>query len=294
MGARKENPFIAVNCAALPRDLIESELFGVEKGGFTGADKSRSGRFERANGGTLFLDELGELSERAQAKLLRVIQTGELERVGGEKKIKVDVRIVAATNVDLEARVKKGTFRADLFYRLNVFPITIPPLRERYSDIPGLVNKFIKKFNKKHGKDVLGITDETLHRFYAYQWPGNIRELENILERGVILAEKHSRIESSHICMGMPESDASSMTVNKHGELKHAGEEGEVNAESMLSYILSQGMSFESLEKQLLQAALQETNGNVQQVARMLKITGPQCRYRMKKLGLCKEENKPS
>ena len=290
IGNRSQEPFIAVNCAALPNELVESELFGVEKGAYTGAEKSRAGRFERANGGTLFLDELGELSSEAQAKLLRVIQTGELERVGGSKIIKVDVRLIAATNVDLMERVREGGFRADLYYRLNVFPITIPPLRERYSDIPGLINKFIEKYNKRHGKDIIGITDETLKHFMSYDWPGNIRELENIMERGVILANNQTRIESTHICIGMPKLEGDYMGINGQGELRPEDSIGSGsnmgNTPDLIAIALEQGITFESLEKELLQAALDKTNGNVEKAARLLQITGPQFRYRLKKLGI--------
>ena len=284
MGARNDAPFIAVNCAALPRELVESELFGVEKGGYTGADKSRPGRFERANGGTLFLDELGELDAPAQAKLLRAIQTGEFERVGGTEKIKVDVRLIAATNANLLTRVREGTFRADLYYRLNVFPITIPPLRERRADIPGLIRKFIDKYNKKYGKHVLGVTDDTLQRFAAYHWPGNIRELENILERGVILSENHGRIESSQVCLGMPHLSDDFMVIGCDGNLEPNSKPDAID--DLLARMVQAGVDFEQLEKQMLEKALKKAGGNVLEAARILGISGPQCRYRLKKLGL--------
>ena len=290
MGRRKANPFIALNCAALPRDLVESELFGVEKGGYTGADKSRPGRFERADGGTLFLDELGELDAKAQSKLLRVIQTGELERVGGKEVIKVDVRIIAATNADLMEKVQQGEFRADLYYRLNVFPITIPPLRDRLSDIPRLIGKFIKKYNKRYGKQVAGVTDETLQRFNAYRWPGNIRELENIIERGVIMADNHVQIESTHVCIGMPEVQCNSMGIDLAGGLANSSMEENstlmTDIKVIMSAIIEQGCSLPDLENKILQSALQKSDGNVEKAARVLGITGPQCRYRLKKAGL--------
>lgn len=286
MGNRRKEPFVAVNCAALPRELVESELFGVEKGGYTGADKSRKGRFERANGGTLFLDELGELNERAQAKLLRAIQTGEFERVGGSEKIKVDVRLIAATNADLAKRVQEGTFRADLYYRLNVFPIMIPPLRERYADIPGLIRKFVDRYGKKYGKHILGVTDEALRRFYAYQWPGNIRELENIVERGVILADDHGHIGANHVCMGMPETDNQYMVVGEQGNLEHCAKKPIHSFDLLLEQMLKQGVELELLEHRLLEKALYKAEGNVLETARLLGMTGPQCRYRLKKLGL--------
>lgn len=185
---RHQKPLIKVNCAAIPKDLFESEFFGHEKGAFTGATSRRMGRFELANGGTLFLDEMGELPLDIQAKLLRVLQEQEFERVGGHTTLNVDVRIIAATNRALELEVAEQRFREDLFYRLNVFPIKIPPLRDRQEDIPLLVQHFIKKCAKKYGKTVEGAQDTTLQQLLTHSWPGNIRELENIIERGVILS----------------------------------------------------------------------------------------------------------
>jgi len=185
---RKDKPFLAVNCAALNENLIESELFGHEKGAFTGADKSKLGKFELANGGTLFLDEVGELPLVTQAKLLRVLQEGTFERVGGTKTIKTDVRIIAATNRDLEKMVSDGEFREDLYYRLNVFPIKLPPLRERKDEIPLLLDYFIKKYSQKFQKIVKNYDKGFLDKLMMYDFPGNIRELENIVERSIILA----------------------------------------------------------------------------------------------------------
>ncbi len=291
-GHRKDEAFIAVNCAALPTELVEAELFGAEKGSYTGADKTRIGRFERADGGTLFLDELAELSEAAQAKLLRVLQTGEFERVGGGKAVKVDVRLIAATNMDLEEQVRAGKFRADLFYRLNVFPITIPPLRERTADIPELVVKFVRKLNRKYGKKVMGVTDEALARFRAYDWPGNIRELENILERGVILTQNNQHIESKLICMNMPGTSLDSMVIADDGSLEIAGEPARESTSatedigSLLHKLSADGLSLDQIEQRLLETALQEAGGNVEAAARKLGMSGPQCRYRLKKLNL--------
>jgi formate hydrogenlyase transcriptional activator len=187
MSPRKERPLITVNCAALPANLIESELFGREKGAFTGADARRVGRFEVAHGSTLCLDEIGELPLELQAKLLRVIQHGEFERLGSSHTTKVDVRIVATTNRDLEEEVRKGRFRQDLYYRLNVFPITVPPLRQRKEDIPLLVEAFIARYSRKLGKQITSIQKETMKTLQEYPWPGNVRELESIIERAVIL-----------------------------------------------------------------------------------------------------------
>jgi len=188
-GPTADGPFIKFNCAALPESIVESELFGHEKGAFTGAIAARKGRFELADGGTIFLDEVGELSLSMQAKLLRVLQEKTFERVGGSRPIKVDLRIIAATNRDLPEMVEKGTFREDLYYRLNVFPLTIPPLRERHSDIVLLADYFVTRFAGEMGKEVTRISTPALNMLTAYHWPGNVRELENVIERSVILAE---------------------------------------------------------------------------------------------------------
>jgi len=185
---RRENPFVAVNLAAIPESLVDSELFGHEKGAFTGAYKRRLGRFELAHGGSIFLDEIGSLRVDVQAKLLRVLQEHEVERLGGTQTIKVDARLLAATNIDLRRAIAAGTFREDLYYRLNVVPITVPPLRDRLDDIPLLVSHFIQKYSQKFGRTVREITDDALELLKTYAWPGNVRELENIIERSVALA----------------------------------------------------------------------------------------------------------
>jgi transcriptional regulator with GAF, ATPase, and Fis domain len=186
---RSSRVFVGVNCAAIPRDLIASELFGHEKGAFTGATHQHLGRFELANGGTIFLDEVGELPGETQIALLRVLQEHEFERVGGTRSIQTNVRVIAATNRDLEAAIAGGTFRTDLFYRLNVFPIEVPPLRERKEDIPLLVEYFIDRYARKAGKSIRGINKKSLDLLRAYPWPGNIRELQNVIERSLILCE---------------------------------------------------------------------------------------------------------
>jgi len=186
---RVSRPFVSVNCAAIPRDLIASELFGHEKGAFTGATQQRLGRFELANGGTLFLDEVGELPAETQVALLRVLQEHEFERVGGTRRIRADVRVITATNRDLQAAITAGSFRSDLFYRLNVFPIEIPSLRERNEDIPLLVEYFIDRYARKAGKNIKRVNKKTLELLQSYPWPGNIRELQNVIERSVILCE---------------------------------------------------------------------------------------------------------
>jgi formate hydrogenlyase transcriptional activator len=186
---RKDRPMITVNCASLPANLIESELFGRERGAFTGAHVRQIGRFELADGGTIFLDEIGEMPLELQSKLLRVIQDGEFERLGSPRTIKTDVRIIAASNRNLKEEIKNGTFREDLFYRLNVFPITIPPLRLRKEDVPLLVNHFVAKFNKKIGKKIETVSKNTLNALQEYSWPGNVRELESVIERAVITSQ---------------------------------------------------------------------------------------------------------
>ena len=189
LSERSSKPFVSVNCAAIPRDLIASELFGHEKGSFTGAVQRRVGRFELADGGTIFLDEVGELPKETQIALLRVLQEREFERVGGTRSIPTNVRVVAATNRDLRAATAAGTFRSDLFYRLNVFPLEMPPLRDRREDIPELVEHFIDRSARNVGKNIRGINKKSLDLLQAYPWPGNIRELQNVIERSAILCE---------------------------------------------------------------------------------------------------------
>ena len=280
LSKRVDKPFIAINCATLPEELIEAELFGVEKGAFTGAEKSRPGRFERADGGTLFLDELSELSPKAQSKLLRVIQTGELDRVGGISTIKVDVRIIVATNEDLEEQVQLGKFRADLFYRLNVFPVTIPPLRERLEDLSGLINKFIKRNNTKYSKKVKGVSDLAMEWFRSYAWPGNIRELENVIERGVLLTPNHQLIDTNKL-LGQLQPEQSSVTsgLNNDGCLTYL----EDQSQSSLSKLIEEGLTYEELEVNSLKEILESADGNISAAARKAKMGDAQFRYRLKK-----------
>lgn len=285
MSPRHDRPFVAVNCAALPKDLIEAELFGVEQGAYTGAEKPRPGRFERAHGGVLFLDEVGELTERAQAKLLRVLQTGEVDRVGSVATRKVDVRLVAATNSDLEKMIKDGRFRADLYYRLNVFPVHIPPLRERLEDLQGLVKKFIGRYNTKYGKQVPGLTDRAMEWFRSYGWPGNIRELENVLERGVLLAPSGCLIDTSHLFAQLEPSETSAGSrIAAEGGLVPASE----CTRRTFQDLVKQDFSLDDLESELMKMALQESKGNVSAAARLLKLGDAQFRYRMKKYNISK------
>lgn len=276
MSTRAAHPFIAVNCAALPGELIESELFGVERGAFTGASASRAGRFERAHGGTLLLDEVGDLPLPAQAKLLRVLQTGEVERLGGTAARKVDVRVVAATNVDLEAAVDAGRFRRDLFYRLNVYPIRIPPLRERIEDIPALAEHMLQRFQALHGKRVGGFTDRALDALSRYPWPGNVRELENLIERGLILANANEPIDTQHL---FPMLDpAALVVVNSSGRLEQVAGGG---ATSLYDEVQRRGLCLDALEDALIQEAVNRAGGNLAAAARALGLTRPQLSYRL-------------
>lgn len=279
MSRRAAAPFVAVNCAALPHELIESELFGVEKGAFTGAHASRAGKFERADGGTLFLDEVGELPLPAQAKLLRVLQEGEIERLGDERVRKINVRLVAATNVDLQAAVKAGRFRSDLFYRLNVYPVRIPPLRERTADIQPLVEAMVQRFSALHDKRVAGITDKALRALKSYAWPGNIRELENIIERGIILTPQNDWIEIEHLFTEPQDFGSVQHTINDAGSLADA----ECIREALCRQIMTSGLGLDDLEEALIQHAVRESNGNLSGAARLLRITRPQLNYRLKK-----------
>ncbi|MEW6565314.1 MAG: sigma 54-interacting transcriptional regulator [Spirochaetota bacterium] len=254
---RASQTFIKVNCAALPESIIESELFGHEKGSFTGALNQRKGRFELANGGTIFLDEIGDLSPQIQVKLLRVLQEREIERVGGSQPIKVDVRLIAATNRNLEADIKSGRFREDLFYRLNVFPIHIPPLRERKSDIILLADFFAEKYAQKNGKLIKRISSPALDLLSSYHWPGNVRELENCIERAVILSTDNV-IHSYHL----PPSLQSAQSTQT---------EPTTTLEAALS----------RLEKELIIEALKITGGNMAAAARRLGITERQMGLRV-------------
>lgn len=279
---RANNPFVAVNCACIPHDLIEAELFGVEKGAYTGAHAAREGKFERANGGTIFLDEVIELTPRAQATLLRVLQEGELERVGDTMTRKVDVRVVAATNEDLEQAVANGRFRADLFFRLNVFPVRIPPLRERSEDIGLLVEHFLDKYQREYKKQTLGVTDKAMSMLLSYSWPGNVRELENMIERGVILTDHNRAIEMEHFFPSLTEPTHPLNILNSQGRIEP--EFGEYHGrERLADAILESGISLDDLEQLLISKALQRSDQVVTNAARLLGLTRPALAYRMKK-----------
>jgi Nif-specific regulatory protein len=267
--SRKGKPFIKVNCAALPDSLIESELFGHERGAFTGATNIRIGRFEAANGGTIFLDEFGDIPASTQVKLLRVIQQREIERLGSSKPIKVNVRIICATNRNLEELMIQDKFREDLYYRINVFPIYIPPLRERINDIPVLTDFFIEKFNNRHGKNIKRITSSAIDTLMVYHWPGNIRELENCIERACILS--HDHVIRTH---NLP---ASLQTA----ESSKTGQSG------TLDIIIGK------IEKQIIIDALTSTKGNSAKAAEQLGITERMMGIRTKKYDIDPKRFKP-
>jgi len=278
--SRRDKPLIKVNCAAIPKDLVESELFGYEKGAFTGAVGSKPGRFELADGGTLFLDEIGEIPVEIQVKLLRALQESEFERVGGIKTLSVDVRLIAATNRDLKALISEGRFREDLYYRLAVVPIALPPLRDRKDDIPLLVQHFIEKYDRRLGKRVEGIEDEALQVLMAYGWPGNIRELENLMERSVLFADG-PRIEAASLPDSLRErGGGAALPIAAVGPL------GAIAAPSGASMkeIVRQAQA--ELEKELIGRALADTGGNVTRAAKRLQISRKSLQVKMKELGL--------
>ena len=280
-GGRPDGPFIAVNCAAIPPELVESELFGVEKGAYTGALVSRQGRFERADGGSLFLDEIGDLPLAAQAKLLRVLQDGQIERLGDQKTRRVKVRLIAATNSDLQQLVREGRFRSDLYYRLNAYQIRIPPLRERKEDVSVLAKRFLEKYSTLHGKKLRGFTDKAKRALLTYSWPGNIRELENMIERGVILAPGGTRIEVNHLFSSLPEEQPREFGLDAHGGLEVGRWEA---GKSLCEAIFNGVMTLDQLEVMLLETAIDKARGNLSSAARMLGLTRPQFAYRLKHL----------
>ncbi len=255
---RRERAFIKVNCAALPETLLESELFGYERGAFTGAVARKEGRFELADGGTLFMDEIGDLSPATQAKLLRVLQEGEFERLGGTRTLKADVRLVAATNADLVTRVREKRFREDLFYRLNVITIQIPPLRERREDIPLLAQHFLRRFAAKNAKQLTGFTDEAMDLLQTYAWPGNVRELENVIERAVVLT-RSSMVSPADF----PETLVGSDQAARH-------------------LVISIGTPLEEVEDRLIEETLRYTKGDKTLAAKLLGIATRTIYRRMK------------
>ena len=276
--SRCKESFIAINCAAIPHDLVESELFGVEKGAFTGALISRPGRFERANAGTLFLDEVGDLPLSAQAKLLRVLQEGEVERVGGTKTYKVNVRLVAACNYNLKQLVEEGKFRTDLYFRINALQINIPPLRERALDILLIAKKFLKKYSAISGKKLRGFSDKSKLALLAYQWPGNVRELQNVVERGVMLAPNGTHIAINHMFPSYNNDNSLEFGLDAKGGLSASQKE---SGKDFCEAILSGKITLEQANTLLAEAAVEKANGNLSAAARMLGLTRPQLAYRL-------------
>ena len=270
---RKNNPLIKINCAAIAETLMESELFGYEKGAFTGASITKPGKFELAHKGTLFLDEVGEIPRDMQVKLLRVIQEQEFERVGGLKTIKVDVRIIAATNKNLLQDVRDGRFREDLYYRLNVFPLVMPPLRERAEDIPSFVDYFVEKFNKKLMLNITGIDEQVAKMFLAHNWPGNIRELENLLERMMLLA-RGEKITVSEI----PDEI-------KSGMVNMPGQAAPDDKKPFKDFVRNQ---MENVESQMIVKCLEESGGNVTKAAKQLGLSRKGLQLKMIKYNLRK------
>lgn len=275
--SRAGRPFIKVNCAAIPHALIESELFGYDKGAFTGAVGSKPGRFELAQGGTLFLDEIGEIPLEMQVKLLRVLQEGELERVGGLKTIRVDVRLIAATNRDLRRETAAGRFREDLFYRLNVVPIELPPLRDRIDDVPMLAAFFLEKFNARLGKAIQGIDEQALLRLSRYRWPGNIRELENFMERAVLFAD------GNRVTVRDLPPEALDGTAGAASEQEAKGDDSSRIGDGLKEQVRA---AMSRIEREFIVRALEQTNGNVTHAARLLKISRKGLQLKMKELDL--------
>jgi two-component system nitrogen regulation response regulator NtrX len=271
--ARRDRPFVRVNCAAIPRDLVESEMFGHERGAFTGATDRRIGRFELAHTGTLFLDEVGDLHAEAQAKLLRAIEAREIERVGGGKPIRIDVRILAATNKDLERAVADGTFREDLFFRLNVIPIALPPLRDRPGDLPALVRHFADRHRTRTGRPLVRWAPEALSALAHYRWPGNVRELANIVERLAIL---HAGTE-----IGLREVQQVLPVTAGDGSAPTTAQRAEPEAP-----MLPLSDALDAYERRLIAAALSMSDGNVAEAARQLQTDRPNLYRRMRRLGL--------
>jgi len=271
-GERRNNAFVSINCAALPENLIESELFGHEKGAFTGATQQRKGRFEMANGGTIFLDEIGDISPAVQVRLLRVLQERSFERVGSSESVSVNVRVLAATSRNLEEEIEKKVFREDLYYRLNVFPIILPPLRERRSDIMLLVDHFLQKYSEMYGKNIKRISTSAINMMMAYHWPGNVRELENCVERSVLTASDDV-IHGYNLPPSLQTSDGTQTSIFSHDG---------VDLKTMV----------ESYEKEIIIDALKKHRGNAAACARYLNTTQRIINYRIQKLGVHPEKYK--
>jgi DNA-binding NtrC family response regulator len=273
---RSEKPFTPINCAAIPEDLLESELFGFEEGAFTGAKRRKKGLLEVADGGTLFLDEIGEMPPKMQAKILRVVETQTLRRIGGTKDVEVDVRFIAASNRDLKAAIEEGAFREDLYYRLGVVVIDLPPLRERMEDLKLFVAAFIDEFNRVMGRSIVGVSGEALRMMRRYSWPGNIRELRNVIERAMVLCEQEE-IQPAHL----------PAELGRSGLLPDLDSpDGLRSFESLPPDGLDLTDVVVSLERRFIEEALERTGGNQTEAAKLLSISRDQLRYRLEKYGL--------
>jgi two-component system response regulator AtoC len=282
LSGRRDRPFVKVNCAALPSELLESELFGFEKGAFTGAQKRKLGKFEYANQGTIFLDEISEMHPNLQAKLLQVLQDGEFSRLGGEADVHVDTRIIAATNRNLEEAVADGSFREDLYYRLNVVTVHMPPLRERRDSIPLLVDRFLQKNNEQYGKSVKHLSNETMDVFMRYHWPGNVRELENMVRRMVVLGNEHAVLDE--ISLRGPEPGARGGVGSELLDLEGLGEELSKGESIDLKAISRRAAQV--AEKRVIERVLQQTRWNRKEAAERLQISYKALLYKMKENGL--------
>ena len=277
---RSSGPFIKINCTAIPENLLESELFGYEKGAFTGAASSKPGKFELADKGSMFLDEIGDVPPAIQVKLLRVLQEREFERLGGTRTLKVDVRLIAATNRDLRAALEDGTFREDLYYRLNVVPISIPPLREHKEDIPYLVDHFLERFAQEFGKPITAITPAALRVLTEFHWPGNVRELENIIERAVALSSG-TVLDVADIHLDRRPGVAGTETAQITSLASGAPGSG-----TGLAALPPEGMTLEQFEDEIIREALRRAAGNKSQAARLLGLSRNALRYRLSKMGV--------
>ncbi len=291
LSPRKDKAFVPINCGAIPKELLESELFGYEKGAFTGANRTKPGRFEIANGGTVFLDEIGDMSPDLQVKVLRVLQERCFERVGGIKEINIDIRVVAATNRDLEQAVKEGSFREDLYYRLNVIPIRVPPLRDRKEDIPLLCQHFIEHFSKRNGRSCLRLDNRALSALMAYNWPGNIRELENTMERLVVLTDGDVICPNDlpvRILEALPETldDEEFNEGKKVDDQTHDA----IDVRDLRIYLPEEGISLPQLVKDLefsmIKQALERTGGVKSKASKLLGLKRTTLIEKMKKLGM--------
>ncbi|HKM49298.1 MAG TPA: sigma-54 dependent transcriptional regulator [Terriglobales bacterium] len=286
--SRKEKPFVAINCSAIPETLMEAELFGHEKGAFTDAKQMKKGLFEAADGGTLFLDEIGELSPLLQAKLLRVLEDQVIRRVGGVRDMQVDVRVIAASNRDLEKAVRDGQFRQDLYYRLAIIAIFIPPLRERKEDILPLVDFFIDRYNRRFKKSIRGVTEDTRRLLFSHNWPGNVRELKNTIERGMIL-EDEPFLRPVYLPFSVGESGG--RTVFERSSSADSGQTLPNGRALPRLYIPEGGTSLEEVEHAMVELAMRQANGNQTHAAKLLDISRDALRYKLKKFGLIRGDD---